>query len=394
MHVKVGSFQHATAEMKVFGGADCLQWLPRELDRAGARRALIVCGRSMAAGRGLSMVREALADRCAGVFPGVQPDSPLPVVLQAAQALSDHQADAVIALGGGSAIVTARAAVILRAEGGNAHDLCTRRGTDGRIISPRLSAPKLPQFTVATTPTTALAKAGSAILDPLNGRRLALFDPKTRARAIFIDPWMACSAPQAMVRGASLNTLTMAIEGLESLKGSALSDAALMHAIRLVIEGVPLLDDAARQAQARVDLIQAAILCGQGTDQTGVGLATAFGHLLGARMGIDNGVVNALMLPHTMRFNAPALGDRQGRVLRALDVPAAGPRHGVSDAAIGAVGALLSRLRVPARLRDVGASREAFADIADGALDDWFVQTNPRRIESSAEILGVMQAAW
>ncbi|MDO9090295.1 MAG: iron-containing alcohol dehydrogenase family protein [Burkholderiaceae bacterium] len=392
MHIR--SFQHTGTELRVFGGDDSLQWLARELERAGARRALIVCGRSMAAGQGLSMVRDALADRCAGVFQGVQPDSPLPDVQRAAQALSDCQADAVIALGGGSAIVTARAASILLAEGSDAHGLCTRRGADGRIISPRLPAPKLPQFTVATTPTTALAKAGSAILDPASGKRLALFDPKTRARAIFVDPWMACSAPQTMVRGASLNTLTMAIEGLESIKGSALSDAALMHAVRLVADGLPLLDDAARQAQVRVDLILAAILCGQGTDQTGVGLATAFGHLLGARMDIDNGIVNALMLPHTMRFNAPALDDRQGKVLRALERHADPAPGGVSAAAIAAVSALLSRLQVPARLRDVGASREDFARIAEDALDDWFVQTNPRRIESSADVLGVMQAAW
>lgn len=392
MHIK--SFQHAGTELRVFGGDDSLQWLARELDRVGARRAVIVCGRSMAAGPGLSLVRDALADRCAGVFTGVRPDSPLPDVQRAVQALSEHQADAVIALGGGSAIVTARAASILLAEGANAHDLCTRRGADGKIISPRLAAPKLPQFTVATTPTSALAKAGSAILDPVSGRRLALFDPKTRARAIFIDPWMACSAPEAMVRGASLNTLTMAVEGLESSKGSALSDAALMHAIRLVAERLPQLDDATQQVQARVDLILAAILCGQGTDQAGVGLATAFGHLLGARMGIDNGIVNALMLPHTMRFNAPALGDRQGKVLRALNGEAGLATGGTSDAAIAAVSALLSRLRVPARLRDVGALREGFAGIAEHALDDWFVQTNPRRIESSADVLGVMQAAW
>ena len=57
-----------------------------------------------------------------------------------------------------------------------------------KLHSPKLLAPKLPQFIVPTTPTTAMVKAGSAVFDPATGERLALFDPKTRAHAIFIDP--------------------------------------------------------------------------------------------------------------------------------------------------------------------------------------------------------------
>lgn len=113
-------------------------------------------------------------------------------------------------------------------------------------------------------------------------------------------------------------------------------------------------------------------------------------------MGIDNGIVNALMLPHTMRFNAAATGDRQGKVLRALGSHASQAQSAgdTSVTAIAAVGALLSRLQVPLRLRDVGAKREGFDGVAKDALDDWFVQANPRRIGSSADVLGVMQAAW
>ena len=60
-------------------------------------------------------------------------------------------------------------------------DLCTTRGPDGRLSSPKLLAPKIPNWVVPSTPITAYAKAGTAVRDPDTDERLALFDPKTRA---------------------------------------------------------------------------------------------------------------------------------------------------------------------------------------------------------------------
>ena len=67
-----------------------------------------------------------------------------------------------VAVGGGSSVVTARAATILLGEGRDVRELCTRREADGRLVSPKLAAPKLPQWVVPSSPTTAYAKAGAA----------------------------------------------------------------------------------------------------------------------------------------------------------------------------------------------------------------------------------------
>src|SRR5690606_38946753 len=105
-------------------------------------------------------------------YAGVHAHSPLPAVQDAAAELARLQADAVIAVGGGSAMVTARAASILLAEQAPAHTLCTHTGADGRLVSPRLKAPKIAQLVIPTTPTTAMIKVGSAMLDPQTGARL------------------------------------------------------------------------------------------------------------------------------------------------------------------------------------------------------------------------------
>jgi alcohol dehydrogenase class IV len=385
------SFQHTTPPLRLFSGADSLQQLGRELERLGSRRAVVFCG-PWAEGPLLDSLRAALGERCAGVYLGVAAHSPVASVQEAAGELKRLQADAVIALGGGSSIVTARAASILAAENGDPRSLCTTRDADGKLRSPKLMAVKLPQIIVPTTPTTAMVKAGSALFDPATGERLALFDPKTRAQAVFIDPQMIQSSPRALVINASINTFSMAIEGLSSRSGDPLSDALLMHVLRLVAQQLPALQ-AADDADVRADLMVAAVLCGQGTDHTGAGITTVLGHAIGARHHIDNGLANAIVLPHMLRFNGAANEGGLQKVAAALELPRATGQALVTSV-VAAVDALLASLGVARRLRDVGIAREGLAEIADNAIGDWFLRGNPRPVRSEAELLQVLEQAW
>ena len=231
------SFQHITPPLRLFHGADSLGQIGRELARMNCSRAVIFCGPWMADGPLLERVRSALGERCVGVYSDVLAHSPVEAVEDAAEALRRFQADAVIAVGGGSVIVTARAATILAAENKPARELCTVTDEKGGLRSPKLQAAKLPQLIVPTTPTTAIVKAGSAVFDPVDGKRLALFDPKTRAQCVFIDPVLIQSAPRALVAAASINTMSMAIEGLTSRSSDPIAEALLAlvlidHALR------------------------------------------------------------------------------------------------------------------------------------------------------------------
>jgi alcohol dehydrogenase class IV len=291
-------------------------------------------------------------------------------------------------------VVSARAASILLAEGKDIHELCTRFEPGHPPFSPKLLRPKLPQFVVPTTPTTAYAKAGAAVVDPEAHRRLALFDPKTRAQALFFSPSVALTAPPLLVRDAALNAFVMAVQGLESATREPLADALLLHAIRLVRDYLPRLEAEPGSADIRGQLMLAALLSGQGTDYTSGGLASAIGHCVGARFAAEQGVINAILLPHTIRFNAPATAERLAQAAEILVSTTQVPKAGAAVMASRAVEAFFGALGLPSRLRDVGVTKEALPQIAADAGTDWFLFQNPRPLSDPTALLGVLTAAW
>jgi alcohol dehydrogenase len=389
----IPSFQHITPPLRVFQGEDCLRFLGRELERLNSSRAVIMCGKSMMLETNMiNIVQSAIGGRYAGIFSGVKAHSPKQSVIEAAQLLLELKADSVIAIGGGSAIVTARAASILLAEKGELESLSTVMDEKGVLRSPKLAAPKIPQLIIPTTPTTAMVKAGSAVLDADSGERRALFDPKTRAQSIFIHPDFLRSSPRALILGSGLNTFAMAIEGLTSLTGDSLADALLMHAVRLMkkqLASSALEGDAA----ARAELVLAAVLCGQGTDFTGAGMITALGHIIGSRHHIENGIVNAIILPHALRFSSEVIQSGLSKVATALDLTPTNDTLLV-ESIIEDIEAFFGRLGVPRRLRDVGVPKNSLPDIATLGMSDWFMRANPRPVRNITEVQHILELAW
>lgn len=391
--MEMRSFQHIAPALRLFAGPDSLRLLGRELDRLNSQRAVIFCGSSLArAGSPLALIQSALGQRCAGVFAGVRAHSPVPAVQEGARELKRLEADAVVAVGGGSAIVTARAASILLAEGDDVEALCTSRDERGELRSPKLLAPKLPQLVVPTTPNTATAKAGSAVFDPVGQRRLALFDPKTRAQSVFIHPELLMSAPRELVVGAALDTLVLAVEGLTSHSGDAISDALLMHAVRLLSTHLanPALGE---DAGIRGELTLAAVLCGQGTDHTGAGIATVLGHAIGPCHKGENAIPKVIVLPHSLRFNADAAKAGLVKLAASLGVRPSNDEPNVAIV-VGALEKVFTQLGVPRRLREIGISRDALPEIAASGMDDWFLRGNPRPVRAVSELQGVLEEAW
>jgi len=378
------NYQHIAPELRVFHGSTSLDALKRELERAGCQRAVVVCGNTISRSQALGLLRQALCPLLAAVASTAKANSPVAGVEETARLVQGVQGDALIAVGGGSAAVTARATAVLLGEKKPLSQLCTRRLPDGKFDSPRLNAAKLPIFVVPTTPSTAFAKAGAAVHDDA-GQRLAHFDPKTRARGIFVHPEFVRTAPLDLVREAALNAFANAVEALESPKCDPVSEAFLLQALRLMQRGLPQLANA-QGTGVREVLVVAALLCGRGTEQGGAGLASVLAHAIGHRAHVANGIVNAIVLPHTVRYNEPATATRRGAILEGLG---ASP---TADAS-ATVAAFLGQLGTPTHLREIGVGQHDLPDIARAAMGDWFISRTPRAVPDDAALLGVLRTA-
>ena len=257
-------------------------------------------------------------------------------------------------------------------------------------MSPKLDAPKIPQLVVPTTPNTAMVKAGSAVYDAAAGQRKALFDPKTRSQSIFLHPALLMSAPSELVISSSFDTLALAIEGLISKTGDTMSDAVLMHAIRVLVDRLPGIVES-DSAQCRADLTMAAILCGRGTDHTGAGAATVLGHAIGANHHVENGIAKAVILQHVLRFNAEHAAQGIANLATALGLP---PSTRDVEAINGVLENVVCALGMPRRMRDLDIRQDALPAIAARGMEDWFLQGNPRPVTEASELVAIMAAAW
>ena len=370
---------------RVFWGPGALEHLAQELDRAGAARPLLMCGASVQAHpRLLPRVIDALGGTVAGVFGAVRSHTPKTSVEAACVALDESGADSVIAVGGGSALVTARAAGILHGERRPIEELATRTTADGAVVSPRLLAPKVPIIAVPTTPTTAVCKAGTAVTTPGQRGRLALFDPATRARSILLDPEHLASSPVDLVRNTALNAVVMAVEGLATGRSHVFSDALLVHAVRQFTALLPELAHDSATPERPIDAALAAILVGDGTDTTGGGLTAALSHTIGHHYDAHNGAIDAILLPHVLD-EIPPERSAQEKIAEGLGC---GPAQ--LDVRLREV---LNPSGRGGRLRDVGVQLGEIAGLAAEAAGDFAYRRAARRLDETA-VTDVLRAAW
>ncbi|HCP23806.1 MAG: iron-containing alcohol dehydrogenase [SAR202 cluster bacterium] len=395
--VSTDPFRFVGYPVRVHAGENAISKLPEEVDRARSQRVLVVCGQSVATKTDLvGRVKESLGGRFAGVFDGGQTGSPLTSVLAGVAKAREVEADGIVALGGGSAVVTARGITILLAEKGTAQELCTQYPEGKPPVSPRLMAPKIPNFVVLTTATTAVTRAGTALIDPESGHRLELFDPKTRPAAVIWDDQALLTASPWLCLNATASCFTGVAAALQRTGLNPLAESDLLEALRLLKENLPLVKSQPGDPSVRTNLCAAAFLYNRATDAgaggSALGVVTALAHSLDTRYPeCGHGDAYSILTAPGMRYNAEANAAGQARFARAMDVV----KQGMDDAQAAAAGAdaiseLFSGLDLPSRLNQVGVPEDGIKIIAQDAMSDFGLHRNVRRVEDVAELEGIL----
>ena len=241
--------------------------LRSEVERLAAARAFVVSSPSIASHTStVARVEQALAGVHAGTFAGIENDSTFRSVEAATAAARDAGADLIVAVGGGSVIVAARAVDIFLCEAGRPFDIMTQYPAGGRAFSPRLNAPKLPIINIVTTPTSAMNRAGTGLKNPDLNQRMEYFDPKTRPASIIWD-WAALMAtPLSILRSTATTTFIGAWSSILNEEPNPLVNGDRQQAFACARAGFGQLASDPDAIGPRLDLCAAAFLANRAED--------------------------------------------------------------------------------------------------------------------------------
>ena len=389
------SFVHRNAPSKIVCGAGALAGLHDELRTLGIERPVLICGRRTAQSAFGALARQAVAGLACAEFADTPAHSSVRAVATVVELARRHGADAFIAVGGGSASDTAKAAALWLAEGGELASHASRFTAPSTLVIPELRAPKLPIVAVPGTASGAEVTPSLGIRTD-SGEKLLFWDLQLAARLIVVDAQASASVPAAALLASGMNGLAHCIEGLYSKTRTPVSTALALHGIGLFAQALPCVADAPESVQARQRLLIAGHIGGLVLMNARTCVHHAICHALGAVAGVSHGEANAVILPHAMAFNAPAAAEALADVARAWhgpDDPKTQPAP-AAQAAVSLVRALQGRIGVPTRLRDIGIDRAALGPIAQKVMTERGVYFNPRVVESAAEIAALLDAAW
>ncbi len=390
-----GRLVHPAGEGIVWGPGTVARDLPGLLERTGIQRPFIVTTASVERSGLAERVGALLGDRLAGTWAGSKEHTPEPAVLAGAEAARAAGADGLIALGGSSVVDLVKGMAMVLAEGDDfAHLRGHQPGTGGeggRRRRPRLAEPKLPQISLPTTLSGAEFTGAAGITDPATGAKEIYADPKLAPRWVILDPEITIDTPDSLWAATGMKALADTIETQCSRRATPLSDAVTRAAMTMLLAdlgpgltGPPPMDEAQLAARGRCQYAVGMAL--PQLAMVGVGLVAGLRHQLGGALGVGHGVASTIVLPHVLRWNAPACPDQLAAAARAAGLASA-------DELIAAVEALTVQLGLPTRLSEVGVTEADFPAVADHVLGDPAINTNPRPVTGPDDVLAVLRAA-
>ncbi|MEM9609457.1 MAG: maleylacetate reductase [Actinomycetota bacterium] len=319
--------------------------LADESDALGVRRILLIAGEHEAALA--DEVSAVLGDRVVGRYTDVVQHVPEAKAEVARAMARDLDADATLTIGGGSATGF------------------------GKAVS--LAVP-IPQIALPTT------YAGSE-MTPIWGlsdgsRKWTGRDPAAQPRVVVYDPELTLSLPAAIAGPSGLNALAHSVEALYGPGTNPVISLLALESVRVLHHALPIVVERPDDLEGRTEALYGAYLAACTLAVAGTALHHKTCHVLGGMYGLDHGGMNAVVLPHALRYNQPAIPEQHGRLAGVLP---GDPAEALFDLA-RAIGA-------PSSLADLGMPEAGVADAAPHVVEDAAANVRPPDVESVRSML-------
>ena len=392
--MKTGVFNFL-AQDRVHFGTPAAQALQTEATQRGARRIFVVTGRTLH--RKTDAVQTALAQiapQVVGLFDDCTEHSPRDSVIALAAAVRAAQADLIVSIGGGTVIDTVKVALVALAQGltqiEQLDDWHMRVGADGSRVVPQPGPPPCRQIAVPTTLSGAEFSDLGGSTDTRFGTKQGYTGALIGPAAVILDPAITLHTPDRLWLSTGVRAIDHAVEALCSVNAQPLIDATSVRALTLLARSLGAYaqdrDKLDARLDGRLDSQMGAWLAATSIRRTEYGASHGIGHALGADAGVPHGITSCVLLPTVMRFNAAACPAQMAEIAAALGQP--------GRSAADQVEALIAGLGLPTRIGQLGLDRARLPVIAQKAMANPWVHTNPRKIGDAAQLEALLQQAW
>ena len=321
------------------------------------------------------------------VYDNIKPNPTIENVTSGVAACKVAGAEAIVAVGGGSAIDTSKAiaTIMTNPEFGDVRSL------EG--VAPT-KHPCLPIIAVSTTSGTAAeVTINYVITDVEKNRKFVCVDPHDIPIVAIVDPDMSASMPTGLCASTGMDALVHAVEGYITKGAWELTDMLHLKAIEII--GRSLRSAVAGDYAGREAMSLGQYIAGMGFSNVGLGIVHSMAHPLSAVYDIPHGKACAMLLTAVLKFNAPATGEKYREIARVMGVPNVDTMDEATyrQAAIDVIQKLADDVGIPKSLSEAGVKREDIPFLAESAFNDACTPGNPRDA-SLEEIIGIYESIY
>lgn len=307
------------------------------------------------------------------VFDDVKPNPTIKNIQDGVVAYKEAKAEGIVAIGGGSAMDTAKGIGII---------VTNPKFADVRSLEGAAPTEEPCVFTIAV-PTTAGTAAevtiNYVVTDEEKHRKFVCVDPHDMPNVAVVDPTMMSSMPKGLTAFTGMDALTHAIEGYITKGAWEMSDMFHIKAIEIIAKNI---ESAVRNEKSgREQMALGQYIAGMGFSNVGLGMVHSMAHPLSAVYDTPHGMACSILLPTGMRFNAPYSGEKYREIARVMGVQGvdAMSQEEYREAAINAVQNLSLAVGIPANLKGI-VKEEDISFLADSAMADACMPGNPAPI--------------
>lgn len=356
-----------------FHGKDAIKEIPNELTTRGYKKVFVCTDPDLIKFGVSSKVTDILAEASIPfeIFSDIKANPTIENVLAGVKAFKASGADSIVAIGGGSAMDTAKAIGII-VENPEFSDVRSLEG-----VAPTKNHATFTIAVPTTAGTAAEVTINYVITDVEKKRKFVCVDVHDIPEVAVVDPEMMSTMPKSLTAATGMDALTHAIEGYITKGAWEMTDMFHLKAIELISKH--LRGACENTAEGREGMALAQYIAGQGFSNVGLGIVHSMAHGLGALYDTPHGVANAIILPTVMAYNAECTGEKFRDIAKAMGVSGTENMtiEGARTAAIAAVKKLATDVGIPEDLKEI-VKEEDIQFLAESAYADACRPGNPR----------------